>query len=441
MKFTKFGKALVVCAISVGVALGLTSCVQSYTVGFLYVTDTTTAQPAGHGNLDGFKVDHNTGNLVPIHGFPISSGGANPVRSVLISGSRFLYVLNRGANSSGGSVCTTEDPCRNANITQFAVGGNGILTPQPEVFFSKGTNPFRLLTDSSGNYLFVLDHDAPSSAACKLALGGSVTSCADVTVFQINQTTGRLQLVLNAQVTLPGGGALPYFPVPADPIDFTLTSGFLLTLAGTPDTGDFTFPYTYNSSNGQLTITQNSIQPLNIHQGTTIANSGGVIYVLDNEPITVGGKVVSQSQFLPYTIGSNGSLQIQSGGAVADDASQANPSQILVNRKASSSIWPIRATTTRPRGPRRAESPVTSCSPATFPLAELPGIQYGTGAGPQCIVEDPSDQFIYTANYDDSTVTGKVINVQTGTLQPLRKTSTFSLAGPATWCVMNGRTN
>src|SRR5579863_1670428 len=204
MKFTKFGKALLVCALSAGVVLGLASCVQSYTVGFLYVTGTVTAQPSGAGIISGFKIDHNTGNLVPIHGLPVSSGGANPVRAALISGSRFLYVLNRGANSAGNGDCTTEDPCRNSNITQFAVGGNGVLTPQ-ETFFTKGINPIRLLADTSGTYLFVLDHDSPSVEACKLALGSTVTSCGDITVYQINATTGRLQLVINAQVTSAGG--------------------------------------------------------------------------------------------------------------------------------------------------------------------------------------------------------------------------------------------
>jgi 6-phosphogluconolactonase len=439
MKFTKFGKALLVCAFSAGAVLGLTSCVQSYSVGFLYVTGTVTAQPSGAGIITGFKIDHNTGNLTPINGLPISSGGANPVRATLLTGSRFLYVLNRGVNSSGGSVCTTDDPCRNSNIVQFAVGGNGILTPQ-ETFYTKGINPIRILSDSSGNYLMVLDQDSPSSEGCKLALGGSITSCGDITVFQINQTTGRLQLVLNAQVTLPGGQALPYFPVPADAIDFVLTGGIVLTLTGTPTTGDYTFPYTYNASNGQLTISQNSVQPLNIHEANAIVNGAGVIYVLDNEPISSGGAVESQSQLLPYTVGTNGALQIEPTGAVPDDASQSNPSQLLVESKGKWVYVANQGDNNTTSGD--AESGITGYTLTTpFNLAELPGIQYGTGSGPQCIVEDPSDQYIYTANYNDSTVTGKSLNVQTGTLQPLRKASSFALTGPATWCVMNGRTD
>ena len=170
MKFTKFGKALLMSALSAAVALSVTSCVQSYTVGFLYVTGTVTAQSNGNGIITGFKIDHNTGKLRPIDGLPISSGGANPVRAVLITGSKFLYVLNRGVNSAGNSDCTTADPCQNSNITEFSVGGAGILTPQ-ETFFTQGINPFRLIGDTSGSFLYVLDHDAPDSSACTLALG------------------------------------------------------------------------------------------------------------------------------------------------------------------------------------------------------------------------------------------------------------------------------
>src|SRR5580658_5327716 len=192
MKFTKFGKALLMSALSAAVALSVSSCVESYTVGFLYVTGTVTTGTSGSGGngiISGFKIDHNTGKLASINGLPISSGGANPVRAVLITGSRFLYILNRGVNSSGGSDCTTSDPCQNSNITEFSVGGNGILTPQ-ETFYTQGINPFRLIGDPSGSFLYVLDHDSPSSTACSLALGSTATACGDITAFQVNQTTG-----------------------------------------------------------------------------------------------------------------------------------------------------------------------------------------------------------------------------------------------------------
>ena len=92
MKFRKFGKALLMGALSAGVVLGVTSCVQSYSVGFLYVTGTVTAQSTGNGIISGFKIDHNTGKLTAINGLPVSSGGANPVRAVMATGgSSFMF--------------------------------------------------------------------------------------------------------------------------------------------------------------------------------------------------------------------------------------------------------------------------------------------------------------------------------------------------------------
>jgi hypothetical protein len=441
MKFKKFGKALLMSALSAAVALCVTSCVQSYTVGYLYVTGTVTAQSSGSGIISGFKIDHNTGKLTAVHGLPVSSGGANPVRAVLITGSKFLYVLNRGTsnNPAGASICTTEYPCPDANIVQFAVGGNGILTPQ-QTFYSQGINPFRLIADSSGNYLFVLDHDSPSSSSCALALGASATSCGDVTVFQVNQTTGRLQLVVNAQVTSASGQALPYFPVPANPIDFLLSNQNLLTVSGTPGSGDSVFPYSYNGSSGQLTVNQNSSQPLNIAQATAIVSGKGYIYVLDNEPITVNG-ATSPSQILPFSVGSNGALQAQTGGIVPDDPTLSNPIYLLVEHNGKFVYVANQGNNT---DTTNAQSGIAGyvIDPSTNQLSFVAGEPFGSGAGPQCLVEDPSNQFIYTANFNDSTVTGRLVDPNAGTLNKLRaNSSSYALTGPATWCLVDGRTS
>lgn len=439
MKFTKSGKALLMSALSAGLILGISSCVQSYTVGYLYVTGTVTAQSGNNGIISGFRIDHNTGFLRPIHQFPVASGGSNPVRAVLLPGSRFLYVLNRGVNAEGNSNCTTADPCKNANITQFAVGGNGILTPQ-QTFFTQGINPFRLLADTTGGFLLALDHDAPSSTACQLALGPKVTSCADITVFKIDSTTGRLSLVTNAQVTSASGTQLTYFPVPSNPIDFVMAPGFVLTLSGTPATGDSVFPYTYGS-NGQLTLNQNTSQPLGISQATTIVNAGGNVYVLDNEPPNPNpnGAV---SQILLFTVGTGGALQAQTSGVVPDDPSLADPVWVIQESKAKF-VYVANATgnpavSTNPGGGIAGYSLVSS---PTLQLTPTTPPAWGMGSGPQCLVEDPSDQYVYTANMNDSTVTGRLVDPNAGVLNTLTKGSKFNLAGPPTWCLVNGRTD
>jgi 6-phosphogluconolactonase len=456
MKFTKFGKALLISALSGGLILCVTSCVRSYTVGYIYVTGTVTAQSTGNGIVSGYKIDHNTGFLTPINGMPVSSGGANPGRAVLLTGSRFLYVLNQGVNAQGGATCTTANPCQNSNITEFAVGGNGILTPQ-ETFFTQGINPFRMIGDTSGNYLIVLDHDSaapngqPSTPtnpnpACKLALGPSATACGDVTVFQINQTTGRLTLVINAQVTSAGGTPLPYFPVPANPIDFVLAPGYVLTLSGTPATGDSVFPYTYSSSSGQLTLAQNASQPLNARNATAIVNASGVIYVLDNESVTIAtsGSFPAgtyPSQILPFTVGTNGSLQSQTGGIIPDDPTLSNPIYLLVESKGKYVYVANQGNNLL--GPN-ANSGISGYFITTSPNFQLnftvPSA-FGTGSGPQCLVEDPSDQFIYTANFVDSTITAQSIDVNSGLLRPLRVASSYKLQGQANWCLVDGRTS
>ena len=453
MKFTKFGKAFLMSALSVGVILGITSCVQSYSVGYLYVTGTVTAQTTGDGIISGFKIDHNTGKLININGMPVSSGGANPGRAVLLTGGRFVYVLNRGINAEGGATCTSTDPCQNPNITQFAVGGNGILTPQ-ETFFTQGINPFRILADSSGNYIYVLDHDsaspngAPSSPtnpnpSCALALGPDVTTCGDVTAFKIDSTTGRLTLVVNSQVTAANGSALPYFPVPSNPIDFLLGSGYLLTLGGTPTLGDSIFPYTYNSTNGQLTINQNSAQPLNIAQGTGIVIASGVIYVLDNEAPAPPNSTGSISQILPYTVGSNGALQAEASGAVAIDPSQSNPIYAISESKGKWLYVANQGDNTDPNNAQSGISAYTINNPFQLTPIANGGATSGTGAGPQCMIEDPSNQYIYTANFNDSTVTGRSIDQNSGVLRNLPGTAnrSYPLTGPAAWCMVTGRTS
>jgi 6-phosphogluconolactonase (cycloisomerase 2 family) len=461
MKFTKFGKALLMSALSVGVVLGITSCVQSYTVGYLYVTGTVTSQSTGNGIISGFKIDHNTGNLVPIAGLPISSGGANPGRAVLLTGGRFIYVLNQGVNAEGGSTCTTADPCTQSNITQFAIGGNGILSSQ-ETFFTQGINPFRIFSDTSGNYLYVLDHDSPATTStpsnpvasttatpnpsCGLTLGAGVVSCGDITVFQINPTTGRLTLVVNSQVTSASGSPLSYFPVPANPIDFALATGFVLTMSGTPATGDSVFPYTYNSSSGQLTVNQNSSQPLNTSNATAIVSTT-YVYVLSNDPVTIGAGATFPagtypSEVLPFTVGTNGALQQQTGGAVPGEATLTNPIYLI----AVSSKWTYVAY----EGNNNTTSGNTQSGiggyvddPATHQLTPMAGSPFGSGAGPVCMLEDPSNQFIYTANMNDSTVTGRLLDQNAGTLDNLsgKANRSFPLTGPAAWCMVTGRTS
>jgi 6-phosphogluconolactonase (cycloisomerase 2 family) len=480
MKFRKFGKTVLTAALSTAIVFSLSSCVRSFTVGYLYVTGTVTNTPTGNGIITGFKINNDTGRLAPIHGLPLGSGGANPARIVLLSGGNFIYVLNRGLTAGGSTTCTSTDPCLNSNITEFAVGGNGILTAQ-ETFFTQGFNPFRLVSDTSGEFLFALDHDAPgtlnpsapSNASNPNTYCGTViqnaTYCGDITVFQINSTTGRLTLVTNAQLTSQSSGAqVPYFPVQANPIDEVFAGSYLMTLAGTPSSSptvtatvaQTVFPYSYNSSTGQLGIISNTPQNISsslttgtvtnnvpMGQGTAIDYAGGKVYILDNEPTVVGG---TPGQILPFQVGTNGSLNTLTGGAVADDPTETSPIQVIVESKGKFLY------VANQQGANSTDAAGIAgyvIDPSSSQLTQNPGSPYpipnpgstsptGTGAEPVCMLEDPSNQYIYTANAGDSSVTGHLLEPNDGTLTQVRGwTGVAALTGPASWCVVTGRTN
>jgi 6-phosphogluconolactonase (cycloisomerase 2 family) len=481
MKFMKFGKAFLISALSAVVVLGLTSCAQSYSVGYLYVTGTVTSDSTGNGIVSGFKIDHNTGKLTNINGMPVSSGGANPSRAVLLEDGRFLYVLNRGTNSSGGLICTTADPCQSSNITQFAVGANGSLTAQ-QTFYTQGLNPFRIIADSTGSYIYVLDHDSigtdgktPSTTsnpnpACTAALGkdsssNAITTCGDITAFSVNATTGRLSLIQNTQVQVSSTN-LTYFPVPSNSVDFVLpsTSTYVLTLSGTSTTTDSStgaytggtrvFPYNYVSTSGQLTATGTAYpwdtltdsSTSGVPAATAIVSGGSYIYVLDDNPIYLDGSSTasSQSQILPYTISTNGALAAATSGAIADDASGSDPIYLIVENKSTWFYVANQSGTGTSSG--TAESNIAGyVINSPYAPSEMSGSPFSTGSGPQCIVEDPSNQFIYTANFNSSTVTGLAIDQNAGTLSPLsqatKASSSYTLTGPPTWCLVTGRTN
>jgi DNA-binding beta-propeller fold protein YncE len=71
-------------------------------------------------------------------------------------------------------------------------------------------------------------------------------------------------------------------------------------------------------------------------------------------------------------------------------------------------------------------------------LQPIIGAPYTVGSGPVCMVEDPSNQYVYTSNYNDGTVTGYQLNNTTGELQQLTKGSTFTAVGKASCLAISG---
>lgn len=438
MKFRKFGRIGLALAVSLGLCFGITSCSVDFTVAFLYVTGSQ------YNQIGAFRVMNNTGNLVSVQGSPYGSGGTNPVRSLVSSTGRYIYVLNAGTPSTDSTGNVTYS---GANISIFSVGGSGNLAFQ-QSYTSQGTGSTRFGFTSSGTFLYVLDKYMP------VTVNGTTTNVSptqttnfpcpdpttaglwrpvgDLTAFSVDTNTGRLSLITNNQQQDSSGTQLTTFPVGCNPIDLKVSAGFIFVTDNGPEptTGltQTVFEYALNATNGQLTLTQNSELPTGATQISTIGSdqASKYIYVLDT-----GG-----NQIFYYTIGTNGLLQAVTGSPTANIASASNPVALTSDSK---SKFLYIANAGPSSGTTNPNSVITAFTiAANGVLAPVAPSTFGVGSGPQCIIEDPSNQYIYTADAGSNTVTGKVLDPSSGNLTDLRNATSYATVGTPTWCVASG---
>jgi 6-phosphogluconolactonase (cycloisomerase 2 family) len=424
MKFRNVGQVLLALVVSVGLGMGLTSCTRSYTVGYLYVTGSQ------YNQISGFNINNQTGKLTPIRKTPVGSGGTNPTRALVLSGGRFLYVLNRGDYANGTP----------SNISLFQIGGDGVLTFQA-TYFSQGNDSISMLADASGSHLYVLDQFSPSTTKpCSNSTGSYPTG--DISAYNIDPSTGRLSLITNAQVGNGNNTQLTYFPLGCFPVEFKLVGGYIFTAQTGSSTNNDTqtvFSYSQTATSGQLVLTQNAPLQTGAANLTYISASpqGNYVYILDAGPAS--GCTGGASAILPFTIGSGGVLQSLVNGRICNDPTAVGPTVLVVDSK-NKFLYVANASNTNINQPA-SEITAYTIDPASGILAAIAGQPFGIGSGPRCILEDPSNQFIYTANYNDSTIAGKIIDVNAGVLNPLRvQTSGEPTSGNPTWCAASSRT-
>ncbi len=412
MKFRKFGRLSLAAVAAVALGLGMTAC-GGGTIGYMWVLGDTLTSSGGQ--VAGFKIDNYTGNLTATVGSPYSSGGANPISIAVRPGGRYVYVVNAGSSGTTG------------NVQVFLVGGDGILTEQ-QSYNTQGGTPVWVTTDAGGNFVYVLDQLDPTNTAAGTA-AGTATGNGDITVFSINPNTGRLTLVTNQQIKNPDGTQLTYFPVGKNPTMVkTSSSGCLLTL----DTGDQTvFPYTANSSSGQLTLTTNSVVQLGTANATSINAGGSYVFLTD----------AGANQIIPYTIGANCALSTVTGGSVANLGGTSNPvnSLYVPGTGGTNYVYVLNQSTTNGNTPNSSISGFTINSAGQLQVVADPkNNPYAVGSTPVCLIEDPSDKYLYTSNNGDGTVTGKQLDKSNGQLSDLVRGTSFQAVGKATCLAVTG---
>jgi 6-phosphogluconolactonase (cycloisomerase 2 family) len=428
MNFRRLGRIVLALAVSLGTSLWVTSCYTNYTAGYFFVTGNE------YNQIGAYRIFGNLGDLVQTQNSPTGTGGMNPVQIAIGVSGQYLYVLNAGCGGSSQFVCPPNTPPAKtgANISLYTIGGEGGLSFQ-QTYYSSGNYPIAMVADSDGSHLFVLDAQAPDPTTCTgYVRTNPASACGDISAFNIDPLTGRLSVITNLQVRNSQGKDIPYFPVGSKPINFYLIpSGlYLYTLEGGSGTAadPHQAVFIYQQNNGQLTLTQNTPLPTGAIQMTYIFATSRYVYILDAENGANAG------QIFPYTVSTGGGLLSLPGGAVPNTGTTANPDTMLVDHTGKflyvANHGP-NLTQTSPTGSVSAFfiDPVTGrLSPIASP------VPFGAGASPRCILEDPSNQFLYTANYTDSTVTGAVIDIQAGTLTPLRELPQITTVGQPTWC-------
>jgi 6-phosphogluconolactonase (cycloisomerase 2 family) len=155
------------------------------------------------------------------------------------------------------------------------------------------------------------------------------------------------------------------------------------------------------------------------------------------------GPAGSTGFILPYTVGSGGTLAAVPSGARANNAqSQApvGPSRVL-KETTHNFLWVANSgiNTNLGAGGNVITAYTIQANGQLFD-ANTGGANGETaGSGTRAMVEDPSNQYVYAVNFNDSTITGKKVNQQTGGLDALVKAMPAPPTSP-TWVATTGST-
>lgn len=374
------------------------------TIAFLWVLGQQ------YNQIAAFKVDDYTGNLTQTPHEPFVSGGSKPIQILVKSGGRYIYVLNQGTGGAQGTHATQ------GNVSVFSVGGDGVLTFQ-QSYVTQGYNSQWMAFDSTGEYLYVLDQYSPSADG-----NGSITA------YQINDSSGRLFLVQNTQSVANGQAALTYFEVGS--ASSAIPSPIMMKQAGSclfATNANTIQAYTFSS--GQLVTTTNGGIQLSNSNITSINGNGSLLSVTDN---------LNNSISL-YQIGSTCALAAVNGGsATMTSLGTENPQYSIID-SSGKYLYVLNQTNngTLPSIPYSSIMAYTINS-ANNQIQAIAGAPYPTGANPVCMVEDPTNQYVYTSDHDAGTITGKRIDTTTGILSNLTRGSTFSATGEASCLAISG---
>jgi 6-phosphogluconolactonase (cycloisomerase 2 family) len=425
MKLSLFGRWSMALFASLALGLGMTAC-GGGTIGYMWVLGQE------YNNIAGFKIDDYTGNLTQIINSPFATNGVTPVSIVIKPGGRYVYVVNQGTCPTTG--CGTAANT-GQGVSVFSVGGDGTLSYQL-TYQTQGYDSQWAQIDATGTYLYVLDKYAPYLPSGNTTIPNT-SGLGAITVFSMDSTTGRLTLVTNSQTQVNSINT-PFWVVGKSPFMMKVTSGCLFTLnAGTQTVT----PYAIAGS--QLdTVTTGAFQLPSVN--ATSINSNGTYVIFTDNKTTPGQTPSVPGQIYQYTVGTSCNLAAAQGGggiALTSSDSTPNPTYSLID-STGRYLYVLNSSnsSTLTTSPQSTISAFT-INGTNSELQPISGSPYTVGSGPVCIAEDPTNQYMYISNYNDGTVTGKVLDPTTGIISDLSRGSTFAAVGHASCLAISGSVN
>ncbi|HTW44893.1 MAG TPA: beta-propeller fold lactonase family protein [Acidobacteriaceae bacterium] len=371
MKLSKTGQGLLAAAVSIGIGLGLTSCGQSNTIDYLYVT----ANRQNPGQISVYRVDLESGALTQIPDSPYPSGGRNPVAEVTSPNGANLYVVNHDDNT----------------IVEFAIGTDAKLYAQ-HTYQTPGTEPDAIAINQAGTLLFVVDTYEATYSDANPGPGALV-------VFPIHSDGSLGSAIAN--------GSLPYWPLQFAPTTVNVTAN-----------GKFVYAANANTNNPTAADQRGTISAFSVGSSgalTALYSSSSALPYAGVQPSASASDPTSRflyvtdaasNEMYAYTVGSTGKLVPLTNGPFATgvypDGITIDPSgqYIYVANYNSNTISAYQIT------------PSTGA-----PSVLSAGTTYSTKTGPTCIIVEPAfGRFVYTANFLDSSITGYQLNPNNGTL-------------------------
>jgi 6-phosphogluconolactonase (cycloisomerase 2 family) len=407
MKLSWFGRLALALFASLALGLGMSAC-GGGTIAYLWVLGQQ------YNQIASFKVDNYTGNLTQTPHQPFASQGANPITILVKSGGRFVYVLNQGTQPS-----TCPDPTKctlhwvNSGVAVFSVGGDGSLN-YLQHYDSQGLDPVWMQFDATNGFLYVLDRYSQSGNG-----NGSITA------FSIDSVTGRLTLVLNTQSVPPNSPAPTYWEVGQNPLQMKQAGNCMFTVNSADQS---ITPYNV-SGNGQLVNVTTGIFHPGANNISSINGNGSLVILTDNGNNTI----------LPFSISTSScTLSSSLGGPAPNQPGTSNPTYSFISGNGHF-LYVLNQSTTSTTVTTPFSS-ITGYNLQNPSLANsyLTGSPFAVDSGPVCMVEDPTNKYLYVSAHNSGQVTGKLFDANTGELSQLSRGSTFSATGLAECLAISG---